>query len=557
MMPFSGFTKASRLGWLGAAALAAVIVACGPSEEQKRAEEAVKEPGAAEPAKVVFHRGNSAEPSTLDPHRASGTWENNIIGDLFMGLMTENAEGEPVAGAAASWETSDDGLVWTFTLREHTWSDGVPVTAEDFAYAYRRILEPETAARYASILYPIKNARAVNSGETDSDQLGVRAVDERTFQITLEYPAPFLPQMLTHYTTYPVPKHAVEQHGDNWVQPENIVTNGAYVLAEWRPNDYIRTVKNPSFFDAGNVKIDEIYFYPTDDRAAALRRYRAGELDMNDDFPIGQYQDLKQKFGDEVKSSVFLETDYLAVNLEKEQFKGKPGVRRALGLAIDRRILVNKVRRLEETPAFSFVPPVIANYVDGAVVTYKDEDMEARREEARRLLAEAGYGPDNPLKFELRYRSNATDPKTTITLQAMWKEVGIEASLVNTEPKTHYDDVESGRFEVALVGWVADYNDPKNFLFLLRSDSGKLNYPNYNNPKYDQLLDDADQEADVAERARILSQAEKIILADAPVIPLVHQNTRSVVGDHVTGFIPNPVDINRTRWLGIDESKRD
>ncbi|MFP4003149.1 MAG: peptide ABC transporter substrate-binding protein, partial [Alphaproteobacteria bacterium] len=382
---------ASRLGWLGAAALAAVIVACGPSEEQKRAEDAVKEPGAAEPAKVVLHRGNSAEPSTLDPHRASGTWENNIIGDLFMGLMTENPEGQPIAGTAESWETSEDGLVWTFKLREHTWSDGVPVTAEDFAFAYRRILAPETAARYASILYPIKNARAVNAGEMEPEALGVRAVDDRTFEITLEYPAPFLPQMLTHYTTYPVPKHAVEKYGDSWVQPENVITNGAYVLAEWRPNDFIRTVKNPAFFDADNVKIDEVYFYPTDDRAAAVRRYRAGELDMNDDFPIGQYQDLKERFGDEIKGSVFLETDYLTINLTNEKFKGKPGVRRALGLAIDRNILVNKVRRLEETPAFAFVPPPMANYVDGVAVDYKGGDMEARREEARRLLAEAGY----------------------------------------------------------------------------------------------------------------------------------------------------------------------
>jgi oligopeptide transport system substrate-binding protein len=185
--------------------------------------------------------------------------------------------------------------------------------------------------------------------------------------------------------------------------------------------------------------------------------------------------------------------------------------------------------------------------------------MEERIAEAKRLLAEAkadGAIKGNRLEFELRYRSNATDPKTCIALQAMWKAIGVTANLVNTEPKTHYDDIESGRYEVGLVGWVADYNDPKNYLFLLRSDSGKLNYSNYDNPRYDALLDRADQTSDVQARAKILAEAEQLMLDDAPVVPIIHQNTRSIVGPHVVGYIPNPVDINRTRWLSIDESKR-
>jgi len=233
----------------------------------------------------TFNRGNAAEPDTLDPHLASASYENNIIGDMFLGLMTEDAAANAVPGAALSYSASPDGLVYTFKLRDHKWSDGVTVTAQDYVFSLRRILDPKTAGQYASILYPIENAEAVNGGKLPLDRLGARAIDDKTLEITFNVQVPYVDQLFTHYATFAVPQHVVELHGDRWLQPENIVTNGAYVLKEWVPNDHILLVKNPHFYDAQNVEIETVYFYPTQDFSAALKRFRGGELDMQNGVP--------------------------------------------------------------------------------------------------------------------------------------------------------------------------------------------------------------------------------------------------------------------------------
>ena len=236
---------------------------------------------------VVLHRGNSSEPLSLDPHKASGTWENNIIGDMFIGLFTEDVSGTPVPGMAESWDVSEDGLTWTFTLREAVWSDGEPVTAGDFVYAWRRIASPATGAQYVSLLYPIAGMEEATRGELDPQDIGVRAIDDRTLEINLVNPAPYLPGLLTHYTTFPLPQHVVEQYGDEWVRPANIQVNGAYRLEDWRTNNFVHLQRNEMFFDNENVCIDDVYYYPTVDNSAAGRRVRNGELHINNDFPGG------------------------------------------------------------------------------------------------------------------------------------------------------------------------------------------------------------------------------------------------------------------------------
>ncbi len=510
-----------------------------------------------ETASVVLHRGNSGEPASLDPHRMSGIWEINIGRDLFLGLMTDAADGSPIPGAAESFVVSEDGKTYTFTIREgHTWSDGVPVTAEDFVFAFRRILKPETAAEYASLLYMIKNAAAINAGEAAPESLGARADDPMTLVVELEYPAPFLPQVLTHQAAFPVPRHLIEQYGDDWARAGTMVTNGAYVLAEWRPNDHIRLQKNPAFYDAANVAIDTVYFYPTDDRASAVRRFRAGEIDINNDFPIQQLEFLRKNLKEDVvRIAPYLLSNCIFVNTAVAPFD-KVEVRRALSMAIDRDVLARDIMRSGQIPSYAFVPPNIVNYPHTAALSFKELPMDERIAQARALMAEAGFGPDKPLRVTLRHREGQDHRNVAIAIGAMWKQVFVEAELLNTELKTHYADLRTGNYALADGGWVADYNDAKNYLFLLETKTGYLNYTNYSNPAFDALVEQADQTANIAERGRILAEAEQLMLADSPILPTFADTSRNLVGRHVLGFVDNPENKHPTRFLAIDESKR-
>src|SRR5919106_3945052 len=333
---------------------------------------------------------NSGEPDTLDPHHVSGVWENRIIGDTLMGLTTEAADGSVIPGAAESWEVSDDGTVYTFTLRDHTWSDGTPVTADDFVFALQRILDPAEAAEYASLLYTIKNAKPLNEGALEGmDQLGVRALDPKTLEITLESPTPYFIEQLTHYTAFPVPKHKVEELGADWIKPGNIVGNGPYTVVEWLPNTHVKSEKNPAFYDADNVSIDTVYFYPAEERNAATKRFRAGEVDIQYDFASEQIDWLKENLPDETRSSPWLGIYYYAFN-----------TRQALAMAIDREAITDKVLRTGELPAYSFVPPGVGNYGEPAYVSWKHAAYQERVAQAKDLLADVGFGPDHPLKVQ-------------------------------------------------------------------------------------------------------------------------------------------------------------
>lgn len=538
----------------GAAAISALILsACGGGEEQQT--QSVSAAGAA-PDVVVFHRGNGTEPDSLDPHRTAGTWENNIIGDMLMGLMTEDVAGKAIYGAAVSHSVSDDGLVYTFQIREDmVWSDGEPVTAEDFVYAYRRILDPLTAAQYASLTYFIKNAEAVNTGQAEKETLGVTAIDRKTLQIELSAPAPYLLQLLTHPTTFPVPKHVLEVHGDAWIRPENLVVNGPYKVIEWRPQSHVRSEKNPLFFDAENVSIDEIYYYPTDDTSAALRRFRAGELDVNhcsSCFPVTQAKWLEDNLPGVARPELQLATSYIAFNTKLAPFDDVR-VRKALALAINRETLTDVILTTGETPAYSLVPPGISNYVpDRPVMEEAALTQKARDDKARALLADAGFGPDNPLSFSLTFRNAGDRRLTMVALQDMWKQVGVDVKLNGQEVKVAYNSFRAGDFEVGDAGWVADYSDPDNFLFLLKSSSGQMNYGQYSNEAFDSLTREAADMIDLAARAEKLAEAERIILDEMPLIPIYYGVNRNLVGLHVQGWVANPMSVHRTRYLSLD-----
>ena len=500
----------------------------------------------------VLNIHNGGDPTSLDPHKLSGDWENRIAGDIFEGLVTEDVNAEPVPGQAESWEVSDDGLTYTFTLREGlTWSDGEPVTADDFVFAFRRLMNPETAAEYAYLQYSIKNAEAINTGDTPVEELGVKAVGERTLEITLERPTPYFVSALTHYTAFPIPEHAVEEHGDDWVKIGNIVTNGPYVPTDWVPGAHVTTEKNPAFHDAENVSIEGAKFFVLEDESAALKRYRAGEFDIMTSFPTDQYAWLQENHPGEARVAPFAGLYYYVMNNQEPPFDDER-VRRALSMAVNREVIGSQVLGTGEIPAYSWVPPGMANYGDPATVEWKDTPYGERLEQAKALLEEAGYGADNPLSVQLRYNTNDNHKRVAVAIASMWKPLGVEVELYNTEVKVHYDELSRGELEVARAGWLADYNDAENFLKLLKSGID-FNYGRWSNEEYDRLLDEANDTQDLEARADLLRQAEQIALDDSAAMPIYYYLSRNVVSPKVSGFEDNAFDIHRTRWLTLEE----
>jgi oligopeptide transport system substrate-binding protein len=508
--------------------------------------------GPAHAAKELI-RGNAGEPKSLDPHRATGTWENNIIGDMILGLYTEDANGEPILGAADDAKTSPDGLRWTFHIRPHTWSDGKPVVASDFVFALKRILDPKFAAEYCELLFPIKNAEKVNKGQVPVDQLGVSAPDAETLIIDLENPAPYLPQLLTHYTSYPLPQHVVEKHQSDWIKPGNSVSNGPFMLLEWRPHDHITLVKNPKFYDVANVKLDRVTFLPIEDDLAALKRYRAGEMDIQERWPLTESKWLKQNIPNEARSFTYLSITYLTFNMTKKPFNDAR-VRRAIAQAVDRQVIEKDVFfGAYGKEASSFLPPGLAGVDRSSEVPYAKMTMDARLAESKQLLAAAGYGPNNPLRFTYNFINYPDAKRSAVAIQAMMRKLGVTMELVPGEPKVHYDALKTKNYEAANAAWVFDYSDAKNILYLFQSSTAQQNYPGYNNPEFDALMKRADAEPDGTKRGQLLGQAHALLMRDLPAAPGFNQYERTLVKPYVLGFVENPRIIFRSRWMDIGD----
>lgn len=504
-------------------------------------------------AQVVYHRGNTADPETLDPHKTSTVYEAHVLRDLFEGLVVHNGKGEIIPGAAESWITSKDATVHTFKLRTNAkWSNGDQVKASDFVFAWRRIMNPETGAKYAKILFPIKNAEAANKGKSKPEEIGVKALDATTLEVTLERPTPYFLELLAHQTALPLHEATVAKHGTNFVKSENWVSNGPYVLKEFVPGSHIRTVKNPSFHDAANVKIDAVMFYPTKDTAAAIRRFEAGELQSNDDLPADQVKSLQAKFGDQIKLAPYLGTYYLALNTTKPPFNDAR-LRQALSLGLDREFLAEQIWGNTMVPAYSFVPPGIGNYGEPAYADYKEMTADEREEQAKALLAEMGFGPDKPpLKVEIRFNMTDNNRSTVVAIAEQWKKLGIETTQIHTDAKTHFAHLrDNGDYDVARAGWIGDYSDPQNFLFLLESDAVGLNYARWKNLDYDDLMRKAATETDMDERTKTLFAAETIFMRELPYIPVMYYGSKNIVSKKLAGWSTNLKDVHPTRFLSL------
>ncbi len=502
----------------------------------------------------TLNRGNGAEPDTLDPHKAQGQWEYNIIGDMFLGLMTEDAAGNSTFGAATSYSASPDGLVYTFKLRDHHWSDGTPVTAHDYVYSFRRIADPKFAAQYVSILYPIRNVRAVAEGKLPPDQVGVRAIDDRTLEIAFNCQVPYIAEFLTHFATFAVPRHVVEKYGDDWLKPENMVTNGAYVLKQWVPNDHIHLVKSPHFYDRDNVRIENVFFYPTQDAQAALKRFRSADFDVVDDSLAPQQIDwLRAHMAKELRLSPYILSQYVQFNVRHKPFDDVR-VRTALSLAIDREIMCSRVERAGEQPAYALIPPGMPGYPGKATLGYRAMPMAARLARARALLTHAGYGPNNPLTFDYSMIMTTQVKLISVALQEMWRQIDVSVRLIPSETQVHYAVLRRHDFQAAWSGWIADYRDAKNYLFMFESATADMNYGLYTNAKFDALVAETDQTRDAHLRAQLLQQAEQVLLDDAAIAPVYFGVTRDLVSPQVKGWISNNINVNRTRFLSLDRT---
>jgi oligopeptide transport system substrate-binding protein len=506
-------------------------------------------------AQVTFNRGYDADPETLDPHKTSTVSEANLLRDLYEGLVIHDRDGKVAPGVAESWSISPDGKTYTFNLRANAkWSNGDPVRAQDFEFSLKRIMDPKTGAKYANILYPIANAESFNKGQGKTvNDMGVKSEGDRKLVITLERPTAYFLELLTHQTGTPVHPSSVEKHGADFIKPGVKVSNGAFTLVENVPNSHIKMKKNPHFHDAGNVKLDVVNFIPHKDLAAGARRFLAGELHVTTDIPADQIKFLRERLGGQVKITPYLGTWYFAFNMSKAPFNDLR-VRRALSMVIDREFLAEQVWQGTMVAAHSFVPPGISNYVDKPVeVDYKAKSPIEREDEAKKLLTAAGFGPGGKkLSVQIRYNTTDNNKASAVAIADMWKQIGVDTTFINTDARTHFAYLrEKGDFDVARAGWIGDYSDPQNFLFLLQSDNKGFNYANFENPAYDQLMKDAANETDLKKRADILAKAERILADEHPYVGLLYFSNRNLISNKVVGFVPNLRGANAARFVSL------
>ncbi|MFC0268851.1 peptide ABC transporter substrate-binding protein [Kushneria aurantia] len=494
--------------------------------------------------------GISGDPASLDPSRITGgVWEEDVLRDIFEGLIAVDAEGRTIPGAARDWEVSDDGRSWTFHLRDDLhWSDGEPLTAEDFVFAFRHQLDPNTASNYAHRLYPVVNAEQINAGDMALEELGVESRDNgQTLVIHLNEPAAYFLKTLILPFGYPLPEHALETHGEAWSRPQNIVVNGAFKPVSRVANTRIETVKNPEFHDAANVSLDGVNFYPIEDKNAGISRFRAGELDVLRDYPAERYQWLSDNLPQATRITPSLGSYYYVFNLDEGSPVADPRVREALSLAIRREVIANQLLNGAVTPAQSLVPGGVSDYTP-AVQPGLDASQDERMARARELMQAAGYSPDNPLDLTLRYNASEEHQRIAVAVAAMWEPLGVETEMRASEANVHYAELMEGDFEVARAAWISSYDDAQNFLQLLSSD-GNNNYGDYDNADYNQLLAASDREQDPATRRDMMQRAEAMALADYPLAPIYIYSARNLVDPALSGWEDNALDMHPSRWV--------
>lgn len=524
--------------------------------DQDGRDENAGSPASASDPGVVFHRGTGSEPDTLDPHRSEETSAAEILRDLYEGLTVEGPDGEIRPGVAERWEISEDGRTYTFHLRKDArWSNGDPVIADDFVAALRRSLDPATGTTYAQMLQPIEQADDILAGRSPPDALGVMARGDQTLEVRLKAPTPYFLEMLAHSATYPVHRPSLAEYGDQFARPGRLVSNGAYRLDEWIVQSHIRVRRNEYYWDTVNAQIDTVFYYPIEQPETELKRYRAGQLDFTESLPNARFGWLRDNMGDDLRVAAYLSTYYYLFNMTRPPFDDRR-LRQALNMAIDRDVLVEKVTGVGEIAAYGFVPPGMNDYTPQRF-EWHTWSTEKRLGTARQLYREAGFGPDKPLRFVIRYNTGENHKKVALALAAMWKQsLGVEATLLNEEWKVYLQNRKNrSLWELLRFSWSADYSDPFSFAEIMHSTHGQ-NDAGFADTRYDRLIEAAATETDRDLRREMLEEAERLVLDAYPILPLYFYVTKHLVKPWVGGYRPNPLDHNYTRYLSIDTEAR-
>ena len=523
------------------ALLTAFVVTAGCS--RKEGTSGANSTSAAGSAAKILHFGNGAEPQDLDPQVVTGGPEHRLQLAFFEGLVAEDPQLNVTPGVAEKWDVSPDGLVYTFHLRaDAKWSNGEPVTADDFVQSYQRMITPALATEYGYMLWHVAGAEDYNKGKlTDFAQTGFKAVDTRTLQLTLRQPTPFLLHAMNHQAWSPVPVATVKKFGGldrkstPWTRPENFVGNGAYRLKEWLPNRKIVATRSPTYWDRANVKLDEIHFYPVELADTEERMFRTGQLHITNEVPLTKIAVYRRDLPDSLRIDPLTGVYFYRFNVKQKPFDDVR-VRRALAMAIDRETLVKNVTLAGEKPAYHIVPPDIPGFKSQHVFT-------ADIAEAKRLLAAAGYpeGRGFP-KVDLLYNTLEKHRVIAEAIQQMWrKNLGIDITLYNQEWKVYMDAMHQTNYQMCRSGWIADYVDPHVFLDLWETGGGNNN-TNWGNPDYDRLLRTALDAKTTEARFGIYQQMEKIFLDEMPVMPIFFYTHARLISPKVKGYYTTLVD---------------
>ena len=505
----------------------------------------------------IFHFGNGSEPQGIDPHIVTGVPEHHILISLCEGLTIPNPNPKGsngyIPGTAESWSISDDGKEYIFKLNKNAkWSNGDPVTADDFVWSWKRILTASLGSQYPDMLYYLVGAYEYHNGQIDNfDEVGVKALDTHTLKVNLKNPTPFFIGLLSHYSTWPVHKETVLKHGDiddrngEWTRPGNFVCNGPFQLKTWELNNKIVVEKNPHYYDASMVRLNEIHYYPVSNVMTEDRMFRAGQLHLTSSMPTQKCPIYIEEKNPNLKIDPYMGTYFYRINTENETLSDVR-VRKALAYSIDRQLLVDKVTQCGQIPAYSFTPPGSNGYQPSTEIPY-DPVL------AKQLLAEAGYSSDNQFpKLEILFNTNEGHRKVALAIQQMWQnELGIEVELVNQDWKVYLSREMVGDFQISRAGWIGDYEDPNTFLDLMRPNRGN-NKTGWENMDFDALVEEANTINDQEKRYELLNEAEKILIDNMPIIPLYTYVRVYQLSPDVKGFNPHILDHHHPKFIYLE-----